>query len=95
MSGILQGLADVIEWLLWAYNWVVIAAVIVSLVQADPYNPIVQFLRRMTEPVFAWFRRRLPFLVQGGFDFSPIAVWLVILFLNKALVFNLRHWGMP
>ncbi len=88
-------MADVIEWLLWAYNWVVIAAVIVSMVQADPYNPIVQFLRRLTEPVFAWFRRRLPFLVQSGFDFSPLAVWLVILFLNKALVFNLRRWGMP
>ena len=88
-------MADVLEWLLWAYHWVVIAAVIVSLVQAEPGNPIVQFLRRMTEPVFAWFRRRLPFLVQSSFDFSPLAVILVIMFLNKALVFNLRHWGMP
>ena len=95
MQGILWGLADVFDWILWAYRFVVIASVVVGWVQADPSNPVVRTIRSLTDPVFGWFRRRLPFLIQGGLDLTPIAVWLVLLFLDKALVFNLRHWGMP
>jgi YggT family protein len=95
MNGILFGLADVFEWLIWAYRWIVIAAVLITWVQPDPFNPIVRFLRTMTEPVFAWLRRRMPFLVVGGYDLSPVAVILILMFLNRALVFQLRVWGQP
>ncbi len=57
------------------YSFVIIGAVIVSWVNADPWNPIVRFLRAATEPVFRWVRRVLPFVVIGGFDLSPLVVW--------------------
>lgn len=95
MNGILLGIADVVEWLLWAYRVLILAATILSWVQADPFNPIVRAVRALTAPVFDWLRRRLPFLVQGGLDLSPLAAFLITLFLDKALVFNLRQWGLP
>jgi uncharacterized protein YggT (Ycf19 family) len=36
--------------------------------------------------VLAWLRRQLPFLVQGGIDLSPLAAWLITVFLLRALV---------
>lgn len=91
MQGILLGLADVFEWLLWAVKVLVFIHWILWLVGADPYNPIVQAIRRLVDPMLNWLRRRLPFLVQGGWDLTPLALILICLFLDKALVFNLRN----
>lgn len=93
MNGILLGLADVLTWLFWAYRIVLFVAVVLNISQANPYNGFVQFIRSITEPLFAWFRRRLPWLVYQGFDFSPLAVWLLTIFLEKAIVYNLWVWG--
>ncbi len=60
----------------WLYSLVIIGAVLVSWVNADPWNPIVRFLRAATEPVFRWVRRVLPFVVIGGLDLSPLVVLL-------------------
>ena len=91
MSGILYGLADVLDVVFRLYLFCVLIAVILSLVQADPWNPVVRFFRRVTEPVFFWIRRRFPFVVVEAFDLSPLVIWLTILFLQYALVGNLRH----
>jgi uncharacterized protein YggT (Ycf19 family) len=93
MQGILLGLADVIDWLLWAVQILVFLYWVLALVGADPYNPIVAGVRRLAEPMLGWLRRRLPFLVQGQWDLSPVALFLICLFLNKALVFNLRLYA--
>lgn len=56
------------------YIWVVIIASFLSFVRPDPYNPIVQTLYRLTEPAFAWVRKKLPFVVVSGIDFSPLVI---------------------
>ncbi len=67
------------------YMWVIIASAVLSWVNPDPYNPIVRFLYRVTEPVLAPIRRRLP-LGGLGIDFSPVIVILAIYFLKLFLV---------
>ena len=52
---------------------------IVSWVNASPWNPIVQFLYNVTEPVLRPMRRALPFL-QMGIDLTPWALILLIQF---------------
>ena len=42
----------------------------------SPFAPVVSFLHRITEPVFAPVRRVLP--QTGAFDFSPLIVLLAI-----------------
>jgi YggT family protein len=78
---------DAIAWLLdlalWAYLWIIIARALISWVNPDPWNPIVQFLHRATEPVLAPIRRRLP---MSGIDFSPMIAILVIYFVQRFLV---------
>jgi len=84
----LEALAQVLYYLLEAYMWIVVARAVISWVNADPYNPIVRFLYNATEPVLYRIRRALP-LYAGGIDFSPILVFVGILFLQRFLVQSL------
>ena len=45
MGNVLQGAATVLDTVLWLYMWVIIARALISWVNPDPWNPIVQFLR--------------------------------------------------
>ncbi len=47
------------------YKWVIIISAILSWVQPDPYNPIVQMLNRLTQPAYALVRRYIPTIVGG------------------------------
>ncbi|UCC66205.1 MAG: YggT family protein [Deltaproteobacteria bacterium] len=95
-SNLLMALATVINIALTIYMWIVIARAVISWVSPNPYNPIVQFLYRSTEPVLWRVRRYLP--IRGiGIDFSPIVVILAIYFLKLFLVRTLiqvaYRWG--
>lgn len=81
--------AYILHYALWLYMWIVIARAVISWVSPDPYNPIVQFLYRATEPVLEPVRRWLP--GSGiGIDLSPLIVLLVIFFLDQFLVNSLH-----
>jgi len=88
VANLIRAAALVLDYLLWAYMWIVIARAILSWVNPDPYNPIVRFLYNATEPVLYRIRRALP-LFAGGIDFSPIIVFVIILFLQQFLVRSL------
>ncbi|MDV2502530.1 MAG: YggT family protein [bacterium] len=85
LGNFLQAVALVLNWVLWAYMWIVIGAVIISWVSPDPYNPIVRFLHQATEPVFYRVRRYLP-MSGMGLDFAPLIVLLAIYFVKAFLV---------
>ncbi|HSB43898.1 MAG TPA: YggT family protein [Nitrospira sp.] len=84
MGNVLQGVATVLDTVLWLYMWVIIARALISWVNPDPWNPIVQFLERVTEPVLAPIRRWVGW--RMGIDLSPIIAILIISFLQIALV---------
>jgi YggT family protein len=86
-ANLLNAIAFLLDSLLTIYTYVIIARAIISWVNPDPYNPLVNFLHRVTEPVLAPIRRSLPDL--GGLDISPILVFLAILFAQKFLVRSL------
>jgi len=77
-------LANLVNLVIGAYIWIIIARAIVSWVSPDPYNPIVRFLYRVTEPVLRPVRERLP--IAMGLDFSPMIVIFVLYFLKEFLV---------
>ena len=77
-------LANLVNLVIVAYIWIIIARAIISWVSPDPYNPIVRFLYRATEPVLRPVRERLP--ISMGLDFSPRIVILVLYFLKEFLV---------
>ena len=93
LGNMLAGIAEVIGMILTLYMWVVIIRSLISWVNPDPYNPIVQFLQRATDPVLYQIRKRLG-MGSMGFDFSPIIVILIIIFLQFALVGSLKDLAM-
>jgi YggT family protein len=88
-SNFILALARLLELVLWAYFWILIARAVLSWVNPDPFNPIVRFLYRVTEPVLRPIRYRLP-TVAMGLDLSPMVVMLAIYFLESFLVSSLR-----
>ena len=89
-GNLLEAVALVVEYVLQIYSWIVIARVVISWVNADPYNPIVRAIYSVTEPVLYRIRRALP-VYGGGIDFSPIIVFIGIMFLQSFLVQTLRQ----
>ena len=71
------------------YIWVIIIAALISWVQPDPYNPIVQTLYRLTEPVYAYIRRYVPTVI-GGIDLAPLIVIFGLQFIELLLSNILR-----
>lgn len=74
------------------YLWIIIIGALISWVNPDPFNPIVRFLRRATDPLFSWLRRNMP-LVMGGIDFSPVIAIVMITFIDSAFVPSLMEGG--
>ena len=85
LSTLIQALAQILHMVINIYIWVVIIAALVSWVRPDPYNPIVQTLYRLTEPVYAWIRRYVPTVV-GGIDLAPLIVIFGLQFLDLFFV---------
>ncbi len=93
IANFLVAVAQVLDYLLWAYMWIVIGRVIVSCFNADAKNAFVRFLYGATEPVLERVRRALP-VFAGGIDLSPFVVWIAVLFLQRFLVrslYDLAH----
>ncbi|MBF0095758.1 MAG: YggT family protein [Magnetococcales bacterium] len=89
--GILGSLMMLLDFALGAYTWMILIRVLLSWVNPDPYNPIVQFLIRATDPVLEPLRRLLPSV--GGLDLSPIVALLGISLLQR-LVAGMARGGM-
>ena len=76
MNALLYAIVQTLHTVINLYIWIVIIAALLSFVRPDPYNPVVQVLYRLTEPVMGFIRRKMPFVVLSGIDLSPIVVIL-------------------
>ena len=91
LGNLLISIAKIADMLLTLYMYMIIGSAIISWVNPDPYNPIVRFLRRTTDPVLDRIRSKMPYL--GGVDLSPLAVILAIYFLQNFIVRTLAETG--
>ena len=89
LSNFLTALAAVLNILFTIMYWLILIRAIISWVNPDPYNPIVQFLYKTTEPILAPLRRLLPLQFSIGIDISPLIAFFIIIFLKGFLVSTL------
>ena len=82
-------LAAVVYYVLELYIYIIVARALISWVNPDPWNPIVQFLGRVTEPALAPIRRVIGWRL--GVDFSPFVLILILIFLQKFIVPSLAQ----
>jgi YggT family protein len=86
LSNLLVALAKIVDIVLTIFYWLILIRALISWVSPDPFNPVVQFLYRTTEPVLEPVRRVLPLSLRRGLDISPLLVFLAIIFLKSFLV---------
>ena len=81
VKGLIIGLIEI-------YSYVVLIRVLISWFNPNPDNPLVQFLRGVTDPALDTVRSLLPkFFWSTGIDFTPIVLFfllkLVVVFLHN------------
>ncbi|MFH1771861.1 MAG: YggT family protein [Candidatus Omnitrophota bacterium] len=74
--------------------WLILVRALISWVNPDPFNPIVNFLNKATEPMLAPIRKIIPWRFRLGIDISPIIALLCIVFLQIFLVNTLIDLGL-
>jgi YggT family protein len=84
VGNFLNALGSVIYYVLEIYIYVVVARALISWVNPDPWNPIVQFLGKVTEPALAPIRQLIGWRL--GLDLSPLILILILIFLQKFIV---------
>lgn len=89
LSNFLMATAQILDIALTIYMWIIIIAALITWVNPDPYNPVVRFLYKATEPILRPIRKRVNLGI--GIDISPIIVILIILFLQSFLVKTLAQ----
>ncbi|MDD5400154.1 MAG: YggT family protein [Sulfurimonas sp.] len=70
---IIQGVGAIALGLIDVYIWVVIITALLSFVNPDPFNPIVQFLYRITNPAYAFVRKFIK-TNFNGLDLAPLII---------------------
>ncbi len=85
MGHTINGLAFVLDLIFNLVQLLVIASIIISWLNADPYNPIVRTITSITEPIYRPLRR-LTSRIPGPIDFAPLVLILIIVFLQKSLI---------
>ena len=84
VENFLTALGSVVYYALEIYIYIVVARALISWVNPDPWNPIVQFLEKVTEPALAPIRRLIGWRL--GIDVSPIVLIAILYFLQRFLV---------
>jgi len=73
LANIIIGIGGILHSLISVYIWVIIIAALLTWVRPDPYNPIVQFLYRVTQPAYDFVRRMMP-TTFNGIDLAPLVI---------------------
>lgn len=91
ISNLLSAIAQLLDFVITIYVWIIIARVLISWVNPDPNNPIVQFLLRVTNPALRRLRQYVPMV--AGFDFSPIILIIGLYFVETFVVRTLQDFA--
>lgn len=77
--------ANIIHVVINAYILIIIIRSVLSWMGRVPRHPIIRVLRQLTDPVFRFVHRVLPFTIIGGIDISPIFIVLALYFIDDFL----------
>lgn len=92
LGNFVAAVAELVKAVLSIYSFILLIRVLLSWVNPDPFNPIVQFLTRLTDPVLEPLRRVIPPI--GMIDISPIVAFLLLQAVQIFLVRTLLDLSM-
>jgi len=88
VANFLIAIAKISDIILNLMMWAIIIRALLSWVNPDPYNTIVQLLNKVTEPILTPIRRFIP-MFNIGIDLSPFIAILAIMFVQTFAVNSL------
>jgi YggT family protein len=89
LGNLVYAVARLLDMGISLYVIVIIIRAILSWFSPNPYNPGMQFLMKITDPLLDRIRRILPLGTGVGLDLSPIIVIFGLLFIKYFLVASL------
>jgi YggT family protein len=84
----MEALIVVVELLSNIFFVLLLARILLPILGMNPYQPLMQVIFRLTEPVLAPIRAILP--QGGGLDFSPMVAMILLMILQSVLTMLLR-----
>jgi YggT family protein len=94
LANLVSAVAYLLSIVINVIMWVIIIRALVSWVNPDPGNQIVQMLYSFSEPFLTPIRKIFPFALRFGLDLSPFIAVLVLIFLDRFLVRSLFDLAM-
>jgi YggT family protein len=85
LGNFLLSIARILDIVITLLYWIIIIRALISWVNPDPFNPIVQFLQRATEPILNPIRKALK-MQFWAIDISPIIAIICLIFLQSFFV---------
>ncbi|HIC12586.1 MAG TPA: YggT family protein [Sulfurimonas sp.] len=79
---IIEGVGGIFVSLISVYIWILIITALLSFVNPDPYNPVVMFLHRITNPVYVFLRK----FIRTDFNNLDLAPLILIIGLQVLIV---------
>jgi YggT family protein len=80
-----RAVANLLHMVIYIFSLIIIVRSIISWVGTIPPNAFIFTLRRITDPIFRWVHRNLPFTVVGGIDISPFFILLALYFIDNLI----------
>ncbi len=93
LGNILGTIAALLHTLINIYTIVIVVSSLLSWVNPDPYNPVVRILRSLTEPVYDFVRRYVPFTRAGAIDLTPLIILLALFLIDGAIVQSIADFA--
>lgn len=92
IGNLVLSIAQLLNMLFTLISWLIIIRAIISWVNPDPFNPIVQFLYKTTEPILMPIKRF--FHMQfWAIDISPLIAIFILIFMQNFIVRTLMDFG--
>jgi YggT family protein len=85
LGNFLLSIARILDIIITFLYWIIIIRALISWVNPDPFNPIVQFLQRVTEPILSPIKKVLK-MQFWAIDISPIIAILCLIFIQSFFV---------
>lgn len=88
---LLLALVNILAMLINLFFYAILLRAILSWLGPRGYNPAIQIIQLVTEPLLASVRRWIPAI--GGIDLSPLLVIVGLQLINMVLIERLLIWG--
>jgi|TARA_B100001029_G_scaffold179431_1_gene188883 YggT family protein len=84
MTNLLLAIAGILNTVFELLFWIILIRCLISWVNPDPYNRLVYFMGRITEPLLEPIREVVP--QYGGIDWSPFIAALALHYLGQVFL---------